>query len=301
MISVLMPIYNCDRYILSAIGSIREQVFKNTEIVVVNDGSTDASSEILKLIAREDKRIVLLEQANKGIVEALNAGLAVCRGEFIARMDGDDLSLPDRLEKQLRFLLENTSVSAVGGQFQTFVGDEPPADVSRLPLRHEEIDAMLLRTAGQGFLHPAVMMRRTDLVAVGGYRAAYPYAEDLDLFLRMAERGRLANLPDSIYLYRRHSEAVSLKHRAKQARSACEVVAETQRRRKVLLGPILSSHADRASWSALAEGDLREARRYAMKALLWNPTSLRSLRPLARFVRSSVSGLVGGARSLRTS
>ncbi|MEO1235937.1 MAG: glycosyltransferase family 2 protein, partial [Planctomycetota bacterium] len=122
-ISVLMPVYNCGVYLDAAVRSVRDQTWTDLELVAVNDGSTDGSLDVLQRHADEDERVVVIDQPNGGIVAALNAGLARCRGAFIARMDGDDVAYPHRLERQLAWMRAHPEAVAVGCQTRVIDGD----------------------------------------------------------------------------------------------------------------------------------------------------------------------------------
>ena len=190
-----MPVYNAERYVGEAVRSILEQTFADFDFVIIDDGSTDRSTEILEQFA-SDPRIRLIRRPNTGYLRALNEGLALCQGEFIARMDADDVSLPDRLRRQIAFLDEHPECLMVGCALLRIDDDGDVLCEERLPEDHAEIEARLLE--GRGAIgHPAALIRRQALVELGGYREPFYGAEDHDLWLRLAERGRLANLPEA--------------------------------------------------------------------------------------------------------
>jgi glycosyltransferase involved in cell wall biosynthesis len=207
-ISVIMPVYNREDYLKGAVDSICTQTFTDFEFIIVDDGSTDRTAAVLRQCGRDDARIVIVEQQNKGCTEALNRGLRLARGKFIARMDSDDYSLPHRFERQLAFLHAHPDVVALGCAYEKMDGRGRIFSRSTSPVTHEEIDAVLFR----GYCplnHPSVMMRRSAVVAVGGYDDRYPCGQDYDLWLRLAEVGRLANLPDVLFRYRHHDGAIT--------------------------------------------------------------------------------------------
>ena len=194
-VSVVMPVYNAQRYLAEAVDSILAQTWRDFEFVIVDDGSTDRSPKLLERYAVRDSRIKLIRRPNTGIVGALNDGLAAASGELVARMDADDVALPERFEKQVAYLAEHPEVVALGSRV---TGVDPYGCVlfhSEHKLAHEEIDAGLLRGVGWAIVHPAAMLRREAVAKVGGYRKEFQWVEDLDLFLRLGEAGRLANLP----------------------------------------------------------------------------------------------------------
>ena len=156
-VSVLMPAYNRQQYVRKAVESILNQTFGDFEFIIVNDGSTDGATEILREYARCDERIVLIEQENSGYVRALNRGLASVRGALVARMDSDDIAMPERLAIQTRFLEEHPDVVAVGGQAVAI--DEEGAELYRIsrPIAHGTIDEFLLGAGTEqtgGLVHP---------------------------------------------------------------------------------------------------------------------------------------------------
>lgn len=224
LISVLMPVYNAQRYVAKAIDSILSQTFSDFEFLILDDGSSDRSPSILQRYAQRDQRIRLIQRPHGGLVAALNEMIALAQGELIARMDADDIALPERFARQIEFLRQHPEVVCVGGA-QAWTDE-----AGRVLIYHQEaqtdaeIQPQLLggRTA---INHPSVLMRRAALVQVGGYRQiAYP-AEDLDLWLRLGEVGQLANLAETVIHYRQHRDSVSEQRQRQQFEKrqwACE-------------------------------------------------------------------------------
>ena len=283
-VSVLVPVYNCGPYLDEALWSVRNQTYEDFEVVVVNDGSTDDSLSVLQRHAAEDPRFVVLDRPNGGIVEALNAGLAACRGELIARMDGDDVTLPDRLALQVEAMDRDPTLAAIGGQ--TELMDAAGRVTGRIdyPLEHEEIDAFSVRKGSCAMLHPTTTFRAAALREIGGYRDAYRWAEDLDLYLRLAERYRLANLDRVLLRWRRHDGSVCTRLTAWQARSGEAAILAAARRRggSAMFRRALSNHAYRASWLAGDEGRTWSAVQYALKSWVRRPLHPRGPRALGR-------------------
>jgi len=207
-IDVVMPVYNAESYLGDAVRSILHQSFTDFRLICVDDGSTDRSSEILRKLADEDARLKILQQENQGLVGALNKGLSACTAPLIARMDADDLSMPERFARQVDFLEHNPEVLAVGTSILEIDSEGAPLAVQHFSSEHEEIDAGMLQIR-TGMAHPTVMMRRESVQSLGGYRAEFEWVEDLDLWLRMAEQGRLANLPEVLLCYRQHASSGS--------------------------------------------------------------------------------------------
>jgi len=208
LIDVLIPAYNAEGTVEEAIASIQAQTIEAIRIVVVDDGSTDATPEILARIAAADPRVVVIRRDNGGIVDALNQGLGACAAEIIARHDADDIAFPNRFAVQLDYLRANPDCVAVGcnawhidgagkrlGKRSIFGGDVKP-DAFWAPSREPYI------------MHPFLMMRRSAAEAVGGYRYAF-HSEDTDFFWRLMDVGRLHNLTDIYGEYRIHNQSIS--------------------------------------------------------------------------------------------
>ncbi len=221
-VSVLMPVYNAERYLAESVESVLAQTFTDFELIVVDDGSTDRSLAMLEGYAARDGRVRLVSRPNKGICGTRNDALALARGEFIASLDNDDIALPDRLEKQVHFLREHPEVVCVGGAFEMIDGGGRFLTVLRPPEGDDEIQAEAL--SGHCSLGPSTaMMRRADVIAAGAWDKTFETTEDIDLWLRMGERGKLANLPDVLSKYRLHQAAASRADRQRDlARSICE-------------------------------------------------------------------------------
>jgi GT2 family glycosyltransferase len=207
LISIVMPVYNAEKYVARAVASIIEQTSRDWELICINDGSTDRSRQILEWFAQQDNRIRVVNQANVGIVGALNGGCAIAQAPLICRMDADDIALPDRLQMQSQHMRRHPECTAVGGAIVEIDADDEPLNVSRLPAEHAAIvDNLLHRRTG--LFHPTTLIRAEALEAVGGYRRKYQWIEDHDLWLRLAQRGNLANLHAPVLCYRQHAASV---------------------------------------------------------------------------------------------
>jgi len=219
-VTVLMPVYNGAAYLGAAIESICRQTHSDFEFLIVDDGSTDGSGEILQAFAAQDSRIRLIHGMHEGLATARNCGLALARGTVIVCMDADDVAMPERIERQLAYLAERPRVAAVGSALRLINKDgDPIAPPTKYPLTSEEIRKGLL--SGYCALgHPTVAMRREAAVAVGGYRRAFDPADDYDLWIRLSERYALANMPDVLVDYRWHGDNTTARRRRKQALGA---------------------------------------------------------------------------------
>lgn len=199
LVSVLIPVYNAEKHLVPAIESVFRQTWRNLEIVCVNDGSTDGSGALLDELARRDPRMRVLHTDNRGIVSALNHGLQAAAGTLIARMDADDLCLPERIARQVDYLEKHPDVGVVGCQALRIGEQGMPIRATAFPCAHDAIASQLLDGMCP-LTHPAVMMTRTALDQAQGYRPCV--AEDYDLFLRLSQMTRLANLDEVLLLYR---------------------------------------------------------------------------------------------------
>jgi hypothetical protein len=221
-VSVLMSVYNGEPYLSHAVQSILAQTYRDFELVIVDDGSTDRTRDILASFEASDGRIrILRNERNIGLSHSLNRGLSAVRARLVARMDADDLSRPDRLERQVAFLTERPEVDLVGSWLRV-IGRN--IILSR-PSRHEDLVAVLCFQ--NCFWHPTLMFRldRGDGTGIGeaiAYDAAHLYAEDYDLWVRLAldHRACLANIDEPLLHYRVHRRSVTQSHAAVQAETA---------------------------------------------------------------------------------
>ena len=293
--TVLLPVYNAEKYLVQAVESVLNQTYKDFEVLLLDDGSTDDSMQILKSIAGRDRRCSVYSWPNRGLVATLNAGLELAETEFVIRMDQDDICRPQRFEKQISFLRQHPECVAVGVSLLHIDADGMPISETSDRYTHEEIDNALL-SGRLGIAHPAAMIRRSALAALGGYRPAYPHAEDLDLFLRLAEVGQLANLPEVLLDYRQHVAAISHKYLLEQSESARNAILDAYKRRgivgddieRTMLRPIVPTRSDvhrKWAWWALAAGNLATARKHAFLALKHQPISLENWRLCACVLR----------------
>jgi hypothetical protein len=218
-ITVAMSVHNDAATVGAAIRSILAQTFGDFEFLIVNDGSTDGSDAIIDACAAVDPRIRAIHQPNRGLIASLNRLVAEARGDLIARMDGDDISLPERFAAQVAFLDAHPDHGVLG----TNTNEIDEADRVTLctdlhPLDHVAVAAALRHRSPVA--HSSVMMRTAVVRAAGGYRAAYRHCEDYDLWLRLSEQTRIANLPERLLLYRRSSGQVSVRHVVEQQSGA---------------------------------------------------------------------------------
>jgi glycosyltransferase involved in cell wall biosynthesis len=207
-VTVLLPVHNDRRFVGRAVASILAQTFRDFELVVLNDASTDGSMDVVE--GFRDARLRIVRNAsNIGLARTLNVGLAAAEGELVARMDADDISEPTRFERQVAFLDANPAVALVGTWARWIDEDDRPFTTIRFPTDAAEIERSLLEE--NCIFHPSVMFRRRPIQALGGYSIATPLSQDYDLWLRLSERHALANLPEFLVRYRIHREQVSFR------------------------------------------------------------------------------------------
>ena len=213
LVSVIMPVFNGERFLAEAIESILAQTFNDFELVIVDDGSHDRSAEIVGSYAEQDDRIRFVKlEHNLGEADARNQGIAFARGEFIATMDCDDVSLPQRLQRQLDVFARNPEIGVLGTGAQAVNEELRPLFNFDLPQQHALIVINLF--VGSFFIHPSTMMRRDALSSVGGYEPSRLTAPDTELWSRLMWRTRFANLPERLLLYRWHDAQI---HRTRDA------------------------------------------------------------------------------------
>jgi GT2 family glycosyltransferase len=209
-VDVLIPVYNAEATVEFAVASIQAQTIRDIRIIVVDDGSTDGSGDILARLADADQRVQVVRQPNGGIVDALNRGLALCTAPFIARHDADDLAAPDRFAQQLDYLEAYPDCIAVDGYYWIIDGEGRRVGAQAFAYGAVQPDPWLLPSEEPYLAHPFLMIRREPMMAVKGYRHAF-HSEDTDLYWRLLRYGQLAHVPLFLGEYRSHGGSVSSK------------------------------------------------------------------------------------------
>jgi glycosyltransferase involved in cell wall biosynthesis len=199
-VTVLMGVYNGLPRLEHALRSVLNQTFDDFEFLIIDDGSTDGSGELLRQVASEDARVRLVSLAsNRGLGAVLNKGVAAARGALVARMDADDVSLPERLERQVAFFRDNPEVDVVGSFALDVDGDGRSIRERRVPIAHDRIVELVWSNP---FIHTTVMFRRNAILRVGSYAAELQRRQDYDLWFRCVRGGlRFANIPESLVHY----------------------------------------------------------------------------------------------------
>jgi glycosyltransferase involved in cell wall biosynthesis len=292
-VSVLMVVRDCERYVGEALESILAQSWGDFELLIYDDGSTDETPEILERAAGRDLRVQLFREEPRGLSHWLREGVADARGELVARMDADDVAHPQRLARQVAYLDAHPECVAVGSEALLIDPERRPIRRLGVATDHDGIEADLLRGRGDALLHPSALMRRRALLDVGSYRGEFPASEDLDLFLRLAEYGRLANLPDLLLLYRQHPDNVSRLRKGDQRRGQDKALREAYARRGLPESslPVRPQVPEELPWAdawhnwacwAIEDGNLWTARRYAWRLLREESFSPRSCKLVLR-------------------
>lgn len=286
-ISVLVPVYNCDRYLSAAIDSILNQTFIDFELLLMDDGSTDRSPEIMKAYAEKDRRIRVFSNPNQGIAKTLNALLREAKSDIVARMDGDDISFPDRFAKQFDFLQQHPEVVCIAASFDVIDEKSRLINHCEVPTSDREIQDLLLRGISL-MIHPCAMYRKSVVVELGGYDETMVAASDLDLWLRLGEVGQLANLPETLIQYRLNKGSISHRKQEKQrnqAREACERAWQ----RRGITGTFVGDHTNRlhqhefllnCGWRGFNSGKRDMAIDYGVQVVTAHPFSVESWRLL---------------------
>ena len=218
LVSIIMSVYNEERYIQESLDSVLSQTLDNFELIIIDDCSTDKTTEMIE--GYHDSRIRLYRnKKNQGLTKNLNNALRYCRGEYIARMDGDDICLPQRLEKQVQYMEEHQEKMLIGCRTQTF-GEQNL--VSRLPDHSEQLRIMLLLRPV--LAHPSFMMRRRLVTEFGfHYDESFRSAQDYDFAQRVSERFAIGIVPEVLLRYRTHKKQVSSKASGEQYQNADRV------------------------------------------------------------------------------
>lgn len=294
-VTVLLPVYNAARYVKAAVQSVRDQTFSDFECLLLDDGSFDGSKDILDEFANMDPRFKVHSWANCGVAKTSNRGLAISSGELIMHMDADDISFPDRFAKQVDFLEHNPACVALGTKTLLMDSEDfPICEFGGIP-DHDAIDSEHMAGRGGALANPTALIKKSALLSVGGYCEDNAAAHDIDLYLRLAEVGLLANLPEILLLYRQHSESMGYKRASEQILDARKAVRAAKVRRNILDNnaspelrpevPTIVEQHRKWAWWALNGGNFKTARKHAFKAFAMMPTAKENIRLLACVLR----------------
>jgi GT2 family glycosyltransferase len=205
-ISVILPVFNAARFLGDSIRSVLDQTFLDFELIIINDGSTDASADIISRFS--DPRIISLSQPNMGLAATLNKGVSMARGELIARQDNDDISLPLRLQSQFVRMIREPSLVLLGTA-ATIIDEagKPTGRYHDHPTEPAELKYRLL--FDNPFVHSSVIFRKPAFLKAGGYSTDEGIFEDYELWTKLADTGRVANLEGRLLQYREVSTGMS--------------------------------------------------------------------------------------------
>jgi GT2 family glycosyltransferase len=213
-LTVLLPVYNGETYLGKAIDSVLSQSYRDFEFLILDDGSQDRTPAILADYARRDGRVRVLRHENRGVGYTLNRGLHEARGALIALIGADDIALPSRLARQIEFLESHPDHVLVGGYLRIIDSDDRTIGMRRYPTADRELRNRMLLYNPIG--DPTVMYRRHHAVAAGGYTSRFKTCEDYDLLLRLATRGKIANLAEPLTGYRFHAASTKSQRTIRQ-------------------------------------------------------------------------------------
>lgn len=216
-ISVVLSTYNEEKYIAKSIQSILDQTYPYFEFIIVNDGSTDSTLQIVKSFT--DPRIVVIDKPNSGLPDSLNRGITAAKYDWIARMDGDDIATHDRFERQVSYIKEDSAV--IGGQFISIneMGDPISGKVSNKPLSYAKCRSALL-IGMSPLAHPTVLVKKELLIKYGGYDVNFRAAQDVELWSRLVPFVKIINIPEPILFYRQHTNNITNKRKDLQRKLA---------------------------------------------------------------------------------
>ena len=201
LVSIVLPVHNCERYISKSIDSCLKQAYENIEIIIVNDASNDGTGDILRGYEERFKKIRILNiEKQNSLGAVLNIGIRSSKGKYIARMDADDIMYPIRVEKQVEFLEANEDVVVVGGQIDIIDAEGNITEERKYSLNDKALRRNLF--IYQPFAHPAIMFRKNIVLDFGMYPEDLPKVEDVKLAFLFSQKGEFANIPEKVLKYR---------------------------------------------------------------------------------------------------
>lgn len=208
IITVLMSCYNAEKWLISSVSSVLNQTFANFEFIIINDGSTDDTLNIINELAKTDSRIVVLSKPNTGLSDSLNIGILMARGDWIARIDADDIFEPMKLKKQILETEKNPNLVYIGTGLTIINESGQKLTTYNYPTKHDLL-VRNLKTARKFPPHASAMYKTSAVRKLGGYRGRVSKAEDADLWLRLSEVGELTSVAGPYVQIRKHSGQIS--------------------------------------------------------------------------------------------
>ena len=222
-VSVLMSVYNGEKFLSEAVESILNQTFRNFEFLIIDDGSTDTSFQILSTYAAQDERVrIVRNDENVGLTRSLNKGLELSNGEYIARMDSDDISLPERLSSQVDFLDKRQEIAVVGSGIQ-IIDENSTVVGSRFPKNDNTFLKRNLILKNSAFAHSSVMFRKDVVMKTGGYDNDFRYAQDYELWSRISENHSIGTIEKPLIQWRAIPDNISASKRTEQLECILQV------------------------------------------------------------------------------
>ncbi|MEL7198563.1 MAG: glycosyltransferase [Pseudomonadota bacterium] len=244
-LSVVLSIYNGEDFVEDAIQCILDQTYTDFELICINDGSKDGSLALIQRFAAQDERVRVIDQENTGLTIALRRGVEAARGEYIARMDVDDWSMPDRFEKQMALFRQQPKLVAVTCDVEHFYDDGTTSHVAKIRKDPRVLPLLMAFTNRIGG-HGQMVYRRDAYFAAGGYDTEFNYAEDYDLWTRMLEQGPFGVVPEILYRYRTGHDSISSRNAIRQSEVSCAIRC---RQYKKLTGEELDPEVARAMYA----------------------------------------------------
>jgi glycosyltransferase involved in cell wall biosynthesis len=221
-ITVLMSIYNGEHFVKESIFSVLNQSFKEFEFIIINDGSTDGSKNIIREFSILDKRIRLIDKKNTGLTKSLNLGIDMAKGEWIARIDADDICEPKRLEAQYSYAKLNKSVILIGSNFTMINYNGLKFKAYKYPNQHSQLKKILLKKK-TSFPHSSFFIKNQSIKKIHGYNERMKRSQDYDLCLRLSEIGKIACIQESLVRIRKHKYQVSHENNGMRQLIDCRV------------------------------------------------------------------------------
>jgi len=245
-ISVIMSVFNGEKYLKESIESVLNQTFRDFEFIIIDDGSDDETPEILKKYTKKDKRIkVIANSENIGLTKSLNKAVRASRGKYIARIDADDIVLPERFDRQVKFMDSNLEVGIVGSSYYLISEEGEIIDKKIPPLRDKELRRVIIRH--NVFCHSSIMVRKEALERAGFYDENWRSAQDYELYFRIAKYFKLANLKESLVCWRVNKNSAFPRRDREQSKNALKAQIKAIREKQYpfycylcLIRPIIS-------------------------------------------------------------
>lgn len=229
VISVLMPVYNSEKYLAEAIESVLNQSYTNFEFLIFDDGSTDSSKDIIKEYSKKDSRIKsFFFKENQGYVIHLNQGLEIANGKYIARMDSDDICLPNRFKIQIEYLESHPEIWVLGSS--SIIINDQGEEMGKSKRFNNPDELYFMSFFINPLSHPTVFFRKKEIKSIGGYNEKKQPSEDFDLWTRVLNKGKIANIEQPLLKYREHDSSISVKKRELQKKNSHQTLRDFWKR-----------------------------------------------------------------------